>query len=131
MPSRYAAGAFVHEAAPRPVASRPTEGLMDTLVWLWRLGIVREGRLVLVGLRQHLQKLVERGKVVPIHGGRNHRLPPVIARDEGRIDGPHRGPLRRAVLRLLAEPPPPTRGPAVVDRRIGEQAPDGFVARRV
>ena len=47
-------------------ASRPAERLMDALVRLGRLGVMREGRLVLVGLGEDRQKLLERREIVPL-----------------------------------------------------------------
>jgi hypothetical protein len=42
----------------RFVALRPAERLMDALMRLGRVGIVREGSLVLIGLQQNRQKLL-------------------------------------------------------------------------
>src|SRR5919199_5104644 len=110
--------------------SRPAKCPVDALVRLGRVRVARETRLVLVGLGQDRQKLVERRKVAPLHGGLDHGFHPVIARDVGWIRGTHRGPTNCPVLRLLREPFPPARGPNVIGGGIGEQAPDGLVAVR-
>src|SRR3954454_7615976 len=109
------------------ISSRSTERLPDALVRLGRGGVCCEGRLVLVGLGQNRQKLLERGKVVPLYGSLDDRLDAMVTRDVGRVDGVHRSPAGYVILRLLAKPLPPACGPPVESGGIDEQIADGLV----
>src|SRR4051812_30571768 len=112
------------------MSSRPAEGLLDALMRLRRTGVGCKSRLVLIGLRENCQKLLERSKVLPLHSSRDDRFHTMIARDVGRVDGAHRGPARDAILWLLPKPLPPARSPPVKGSGIDEQIADGPVALR-
>ena len=68
-----------------------------------RFGVAGERWLVLIRLRQDHQKLFERRKIVAVHGGIDDRFYQVIPRNEGWIDGAHRGLPRDGVLRFIAD----------------------------
>src|SRR4051794_14637123 len=112
------------------MSSRPAEGLLDALMRLRRIGVGCKGRLVLIGLRENRQKLVEWSKVLPLHSSRDDCFDTMVAREVSRVDGPHRSPARGGVLRLLGQPLPPARSPPVKSSGIDEQVADGPVAVR-
>src|SRR4051812_8966687 len=88
-------------------SSRSAKRLEHPLVWFGRFGVGGECRLVFVGLRQHGQKLLERGEVVVGDSGLNDGFDAVVSRNEGGIERAHRSaPLGRR-LRLLARALPP------------------------
>src|SRR3954471_13687718 len=107
--------------------SRAAECLLNPLVRLGWVGVYCEGRLVLVGLGQNRQKLLERGKVVSLDGSLDDRFDAMVARDVGRVSSAHRSRACCTMLWLLAQPLPPACGPAVVGGRIDEQVADGAV----
>ena len=87
---------------------------------LGRLGIGCKRRLVFIRLCQDRQKLLKGCEVVAVHGGFDHRFHPVIPRNEGRIDRPHRGLARGGRLRLVTDPLPPAHRPVVIDGGVGK-----------
>ena len=81
-----------------------------------------ESWLILIGIRENSQKLLERSKVVPLHRSLYHRLHAMIARDKGWIDGAHGDLAACTILRLKAQPLAPADGPGIVSERIDEEA---------
>ena len=82
---------------------------------------MRKRRLILMGLRENHQRLLEGRKVVPLHRSLDHDLHAMIARDIGPINGAHGGPAGCSVLRLLAQPLAPAGSPGIVSKRIDEE----------
>ena len=120
-------------AFPTPIGARSgsAKRLQHALMRFGRVGIIGQFRLVPVRFRQHLQKLLERREIVAVHGGFDDRFHPVIPRNEGGIDGSHRGLPCGRIRRLLGDPLPPALRPAVIGGRLGEQLPHALITSRI
>jgi hypothetical protein len=81
------------------------------------LGIVGESWLILIGIRENSQKLLEWSKVALLHRSLYHRLHAMIARDKGWINGSHCRLAASTILQLKAQTLPPTGGPGIISER--------------
>lgn len=105
-------------------SSRPAERLQHALIRQRRVGIGGEIGLVLVWLCQHRDQLLERRIIVVFHGGLDHGLDAVVARNEGRVDGVHGGLAFGGLSWLEREARAPAAGPFIEGRRIRELRAD-------
>jgi hypothetical protein len=78
------------------LTSGAAECLAHHFVGLWWGGLVREFKLVVIGCGENGEQFIEWGHIAPILYCRDRHVDPMIARDEGGVDSPHRGPRRRA-----------------------------------
>ena len=75
---------------PHIALSSPAECPEDPLDLPGRVGVIREGRLILIRSGEHRQHVGKRRKVFMFDGCVERLLHTMIARDEGRIDLSHR-----------------------------------------
>ncbi len=87
------------------------------------LGVMRESGLRLVGFCEHRQQLFKEREVAGFHGGLDHRLDAVVARNEGRVRTGHGRAPRMCILGFLHQPLAPVHRPGVEGGRIDEQIP--------
>src|SRR3954454_1195685 len=86
-----------------------------------------ESWLILIGIREDHQKLLERSKVVLFHCSLYHRLHAMIARDKGWINRSHCSLAHGTILRFKAQPLAPAGGPSIISKRIDEEVSDGLI----